>query len=164
LKKFNVSEDAKILDAGAGTGIFSNLAAENGFNDLTLVDIYDSMLGVAQKKSSLGSMKFIVGDIETAVRLGLKILIVLLNSNSNALIERYQLKGKYGKINKKNTSFGKVDFAMLAQANGCQSGTAQNIEEFNVLLERADRVSGPFLIEVPIHYPEHYVNEYSVSD
>lgn len=104
------------------------------------------------------------GDIETAVRLGLKILIVILNSNSNALIERYQLKGRYGKINKKNTSFGKVDFAMLAQANGCQSGTAQNIDEFNELLKRADVVNGPFLIEVPIHYPLHYVNEYSKSD
>jgi N2-(2-carboxyethyl)arginine synthase len=104
------------------------------------------------------------GDIETAVRLGLKILIVLLNSNSNALIERYQLKGKYGKINKKNTSFGKVDFAMLAQANGCQSGTAGNIQEFNMLLKKADKVNGPFLIEVPIHYPLHYVNEYSKSD
>lgn len=104
------------------------------------------------------------GDIETAVRLGLKILIVLLNSNSNALIERYQLKGRFGKINKKNTSFGKVDFALLAKANGCESGTAHNIEEFNDLLKVFDKSKGPFLIEVPIHYPQHYVNEYSKSD
>jgi len=99
------------------------------------------------------------GDIETAVRLGLKILIIVLNSGSNALIERYQLKGKYQKINKKNTSFGKVDFALLAKANGCESGTATNIKELNELLEKADKVNGPFLIEVPIHYPNHYVND-----
>jgi len=104
------------------------------------------------------------GDIETVVRLGLKMLIVILNSNSNALIERYQLKGKYRKINKKNTSFGKVDFAMLAQANGCRSGTAHNINEFNDLLKKYDASKGPFLIEVPIHYPQHYVNDYSKSD
>lgn len=101
------------------------------------------------------------GDLETAVRLGLKVLIVILNSNSNALIERYQLKGRYKKINKKNTSFGKVDFSMLAQANGCKSGIANNIQEFNKLLAEYDKADGPFLIEVPIHYPSHYVNEYS---
>lgn len=101
------------------------------------------------------------GDIETVVRLGLKILIVVLNSSSNALIERYQLKGKYKKINKKNTAFGKVDFALLAKANGCQSGSVQNIDEFNKLLKTFDKIIGPFLIEIPIHYPQHYVNEYS---
>lgn len=101
------------------------------------------------------------GDIETIVRLGLKILIVVLNSSSNALIERYQLKGKYKNINRKNTSFGKVDFDLLAKANGCQSDKAQNIEEFNKLLKKYDKIDGPFLIEIPIHYPQHYVNEYS---
>lgn len=101
------------------------------------------------------------GDIETVVRLGLKILIVVLNSSSNALIERYQLKGKYKNMNKKNTSFGKVDFDLLAKANGCQSDKAQNIEEFNKLLKKYDNIDGPFLIEIPIYYPQHYVNEYS---
>ncbi|HEX6977430.1 MAG TPA: thiamine pyrophosphate-binding protein [Patescibacteria group bacterium] len=99
------------------------------------------------------------GDIETAVRLGLKMLIIVLNSGSNALIERYQLKGKYQKINKKNTSFGKVDFALLAKANGCESGIAHNIKELNKLIEKADKINGPFLIEVPIHYPNHYTND-----
>lgn len=101
------------------------------------------------------------GDIETAVRLGLKVLIVVLNSSSNALIERYQLKGKYKKLNKKNTSFNKVGFALLAKANGCQSGTAHSIKEFDRLLKEADKNEGPFLIEVPVHYPQHYVNQYS---
>lgn len=101
------------------------------------------------------------GDIETTVRLGLKILIVVLNSSSNALIERYQLNGKNKRINKKNTSFGKVDFTMIAKANGCQSGKASNINEFNELLKRFDEADGPFLIEVPIYYPQHYINAFS---
>lgn len=101
------------------------------------------------------------GDMETAVRLGLKILIIILNSSSNALIERYQLKGKYKKINKKNTSFGKVDFDLLAEANGCKAGKAKSINEFNSLLKEFEKHTGPFLIEVPIHYPLHYINEYS---
>lgn len=103
------------------------------------------------------------GDLETAVRLKLKMLIIVLNSNSNALIERYQIKGKYEKINKKNTSFGKVDFAQLAKANGCPSGTANNISEFEDLLKESIKAEGPFLIEVPIHYPKHYVNKYSTA-
>ena len=77
------------------------------------------------------------------------------------MIERYQLKGRYKKINKKNTSFGKVDFSMLAEANGFKSGTASNIREFNKLLIEYNKTDKPFLIEVPIHYPSHYVNEYS---
>ncbi len=101
------------------------------------------------------------GDIETVVRLGLKILILVLNSSSNALIERYQLKGKYKKLNKKNTSFGKVDFDVLAKANGCQSSKVQSIKEFNSLLKKFNKSDGPFLIEVPIHYPQHYINDYS---
>lgn len=101
------------------------------------------------------------GDLETVVRLNLKMLIIILNNNSNAMIERYQLSGKYLKINMKNTAFGKVDFAMLAKANGCQSGIARTTNEFNQLLIEYDKVDGPFLIEVPIHYPQHYINEYS---
>lgn len=101
------------------------------------------------------------GDLETVVRLRLKMLIIILNNNSYALIERYQLTGKYAKINKKNTSFGKVDFAMLAKANGCQSGKANNLNEFNELLKEFDKINGPFVIEVPVYYPKYYLNEYS---
>lgn len=101
------------------------------------------------------------GDIETVVRLGLKILIIVLNSSSNALIERYQLKGKHQKINKKNTTFNKVNFALLAEANGCKSGTARNLKDFKKLLKKYDTINEPFLIEVPIHYPNHYINKFS---
>jgi thiamine pyrophosphate-dependent acetolactate synthase large subunit-like protein len=101
------------------------------------------------------------GDLETVVRLGLKMLIIILNNNCYALIERYQLTGRYLKINKKNTSFGKVDFVMLAKANGCRSGVAKNLKEFNKLLKKYDKVDEPFLIEVPVYYPKYYVNEYS---
>lgn len=101
------------------------------------------------------------GDLETAVRLKLKILVIVLNSDSNALIERYQLKGKYHVVNKRNTSFGKVDFALLAKANGCKSGTARSLKELHELIEKSKTYDGPFVIEVPVFYPRHYINEYS---
>ncbi len=101
------------------------------------------------------------GDLETIVRLGLKILIVVMNSHSNALIERYQLVGKDRKINKYTSGFNEVDFTLIAKANGCASARAGNLSEFRDLLKVADFTDGPFLIEVPIYYPEYYINEYS---
>ena len=65
LNKYQTNKNEKILDAGAGTGIFSNVASENGFKNLTLVDIYKSMLDMAKKKVLLKNAKFIIGDIET---------------------------------------------------------------------------------------------------
>lgn len=59
----NIAKDSKILDAGAGTGIFSDLASQNGFTNLTLLDIYDSMLNIAKGKPSLKNAKFITGDV-----------------------------------------------------------------------------------------------------
>lgn len=58
-----IPKNAKILDAGSGSGIFSDLASRNGFANLTLLDIYDSMLNIAKIKPSLKAAKFITGDV-----------------------------------------------------------------------------------------------------
>ncbi|HUW21455.1 MAG TPA: class I SAM-dependent methyltransferase [Candidatus Bathyarchaeia archaeon] len=63
IKKLKVSRKAKVLDLGAGTGIFSDLASQNGSTDLTLLDNSEAMLDIARTKSSLERAKFILGDI-----------------------------------------------------------------------------------------------------
>lgn len=60
-----VGKDKKILDLGAGTGIFSNLAAQKGFKNLTLVDISKAMLAEAKKKSVLKNAEFIAIDVKS---------------------------------------------------------------------------------------------------
>jgi SAM-dependent methyltransferase len=63
--KYKINKDSKILDLGSGTGIFSNLAAENGFHNLTLFDRSSEMLNVAKAKANLSKSEFITGDINS---------------------------------------------------------------------------------------------------
>lgn len=63
MKKSGVDKDSKVLDVGAGTGIFSELAYTYGYTNLTLLDIYQSMLDVAKKKPLLRGAKYITGNI-----------------------------------------------------------------------------------------------------
>lgn len=63
LKELEVPRTAKILDLGAGTGIFSNIAVDAGFTEITLLDISKHMLDVAHTKENLDDKKYIVGDI-----------------------------------------------------------------------------------------------------
>lgn len=62
--KYNIDKNANILDLGAGTGIFSELAIKNGFTNITLLDIYRSMLDVAKNKPLLENSNFIEGDVK----------------------------------------------------------------------------------------------------
>lgn len=63
--KYKINKNSKLLDLGAGTGIFSELTVKKGFTNLTLVDTYESMLNQAKKKASLSDVDFIVADMET---------------------------------------------------------------------------------------------------
>lgn len=57
-------KDFKILDLGAGTGIFSDLAVGAGFTNITLFDYSKAMLDIAKKKPSLTNCTFILGDVK----------------------------------------------------------------------------------------------------
>nr|VFJ67614.1 MAG: Methyltransferase domain-containing protein [Candidatus Kentron sp. FM]VFJ67799.1 MAG: Methyltransferase domain-containing protein [Candidatus Kentron sp. FM]VFK16771.1 MAG: Methyltransferase domain-containing protein [Candidatus Kentron sp. FM] len=50
LKKYVPSGEARILDVGAGTGLFGQLLHRNGYRDITGVDISEGMLTVAREK------------------------------------------------------------------------------------------------------------------
>ncbi|MEI6528593.1 MAG: thiamine pyrophosphate-dependent enzyme [bacterium] len=101
------------------------------------------------------------GDIETVVRQKLKVLIIILNSSSNTLIERYELTGKDRVINRATTSFNYVNFVKLATANGCPAIRAKNIQQLKSALSIFDKSSQPLLIEIPVYYPKMYVNKFA---
>ena len=46
-----VAKEAKILDAGAGTGIVGGLLARQGYNDLVAMDLSEGMLEEARRKN-----------------------------------------------------------------------------------------------------------------
>ena len=66
LRQYSKEPNPVILDACCGTGIFSNLAAQNGLINLTLLDISEAMLEVAKDKPAIKNAEFICGSITEA--------------------------------------------------------------------------------------------------
>jgi N2-(2-carboxyethyl)arginine synthase len=90
-------------------------------------------------------------DIETAVRLGLGIVMIVVNNNRNGLIELYQHIG-HRRGHKPAVAFQDVDFVQLAQANGAQAVKANDRASLLSALEKGLAIDRPYLIEVPIDY------------
>jgi N2-(2-carboxyethyl)arginine synthase len=100
------------------------------------------------------------GEMETVVRLGMKLLVLLFDNQKSALIERYQMMG-HGRVNDKVVRFGRVDFARLAEANGWQGLEVARISQLPRALDMADAYSGPTLIQLPVHYPGWHLNRFA---
>ncbi|MFI9275576.1 thiamine pyrophosphate-binding protein [Kitasatospora sp. NPDC052896] len=93
-------------------------------------------------------------DLETAVRLGLGIVIVVVNNNRNGLIELYQHIG-HRRGHKPAVAFESVDFVQLAQANGAAGVRVQDRAGLQAELRKGVELDRPYLIEVPISYDLH---------
>jgi N2-(2-carboxyethyl)arginine synthase len=89
-------------------------------------------------------------DLSTAVRYGISIVVIVLNSRSYELIGRYQARGGKG-INRDVVELGSVDFVQLAQANGWVGFKADDEEEMSEALDTRDR-SRPLLVEADCRY------------
>jgi N2-(2-carboxyethyl)arginine synthase len=90
-------------------------------------------------------------DLETAVRLGLPLVMVVVNNDRNGLIELYQHLG-HRKSHAPAVGFGSVDFVQLAEANGCEAVRATDRESLVAALRKGVDLRRPFLIEVPVAY------------
>lgn len=90
-------------------------------------------------------------DLETAVRLGLPLVMVVVNNDRNGLIELYQNKG-HQRSHAPAVAFKSVDFVQLAEANGCEAVRAGDRESLVEALRKGVELGRPFLIEVPVAY------------
>ena len=90
-------------------------------------------------------------DLETAVRLGLAIVIVVVNNSRNGLIELYQNIGN-GRGHEAAVAFKDVDFVQLAQANGVSGEQVADKAGLLSALRKGIELDRPYLIEVPVHY------------
>lgn len=90
-------------------------------------------------------------DLETLARLNLPVVIVVVNNDSNGLIELYQNMGG-GRSYDPVVRFTSVDFVQLAAANGVEGTRAADRESLTAALDKAARLRRPYLIEVPISY------------
>ncbi|MEW2544889.1 thiamine pyrophosphate-binding protein [Streptomyces sp. NPDC047002] len=90
-------------------------------------------------------------DLETIARLNLPIVTVVVNNDTNGLIELYQNLGHRRSFDPV-VKFTGVDFTKLAQANGVEAVRAASREDLLAALRKGAALGRPFLIEVPVNY------------
>ncbi|MFI0508339.1 N2-(2-carboxyethyl)arginine synthase [Streptomyces canus] len=90
-------------------------------------------------------------DLETIARLNLPIVTVVVNNDTNGLIELYQNIGHH-RSHDPAVKFGGVDFVGLARANGIEAIKAGTREELLAALRKGAGLGRPFLVEVPVNY------------
>ncbi|MER5968445.1 thiamine pyrophosphate-binding protein [Streptomyces sp. NPDC002055] len=90
-------------------------------------------------------------DLETIARLNLPIVTVVVNNDTNGLIELYQNLGHH-RSHDPAVKFTGVDFTALARANGVEAARATSREELMAALRKGAGLGRPFLVEVPVNY------------
>lgn len=88
-------------------------------------------------------------DLETAVRLKLDLVIVILKDNTYGMIE---WKQKIAKLPKFGLTFSNPDFTIYAKAYGAKGEKVEKNKSLKELVNKAFKQGGVHIIEVPIDY------------
>lgn len=93
-----------------------------------------------------------VQELETAVRLGVRVTVVIWRDDGYGLID-WKQRNEFGRPF--GVEFGNPDFVTLAQSFGVAAFRPSSAAELRPTLARALDVDGPSLVEVPIDYREN---------
>lgn len=91
-------------------------------------------------------------EMETAVRLGLNLVVVILNDSAYGMIRWKQAVDGFADF---GMSFGNPDFVRYAEAYGAKGSRVSAVEDLVPTLEAAFADGGIHLVEVPIDYSEN---------
>ncbi len=91
-------------------------------------------------------------EIETAVRLGLNITVLMFNDNKLGLIEWHQLR-EYGR--KSNVDVGNPDFVKFADSFGAKGYKVERAEDLQDILTTALNDGHVSIIDCPVDYSEN---------
>jgi acetolactate synthase I/II/III large subunit len=91
-------------------------------------------------------------ELETAVRLGLNLVILILQDNAYGMIRWKQAVDKFTDF---GMTFGNPDFVAYAQAYGAKGSHVQSSGDFAPVLESAFRQGGVHVVVVPVDYSEN---------
>jgi acetolactate synthase I/II/III large subunit len=91
-------------------------------------------------------------ELETAVRLRLNLLVLILQDNAFGMIRWKQAVDKFPDF---GMTFGNPDFVTYAEAYGAKGTRVAKIADFKSTLERAFTEGGVQLVTVPIDYSEN---------
>lgn len=99
-----------------------------------------------------GGMMMSSQELETAVRMGLNLTVVVFNDNTLAMIKAKQLRDG---IEPYGVDFKNPDFAMLAQSFGATGHRPQRATDFPAQLEDATTRGGVHLIDLAVDFKEN---------
>lgn len=91
-------------------------------------------------------------EMETAVRLGLNLIVVILNDSAYGMIRWKQAVDKFPDF---GLTFGNPDFVRYAESYGAKGSRVTAVEELLPTLEAAFAGGGVHLVDVPIDYSEN---------
>lgn len=91
-------------------------------------------------------------ELETAVRLKLNLVVLILDDSAYGMIRWKQAVDAFPDWGLK---FGNPDFVKYAQSYGAEGHRVQSIGEFVPILEAAFRTGGLHLVAIPIDYSEN---------
>jgi acetolactate synthase-1/2/3 large subunit/N2-(2-carboxyethyl)arginine synthase len=90
-------------------------------------------------------------DLETAVRYGLPVVVVILKDGAFGLIKNYQIRG-HARVHPPSVDFLATDFVQLARAHGCGALRAESTADVEPAIARALERREPTLVEIPVRY------------
>ncbi|WP_114285783.1 acetolactate synthase large subunit [Candidatus Halocynthiibacter alkanivorans] len=91
-------------------------------------------------------------EMETAVRLGLDLVVLILRDDSFGMI---RWKQQVGELPDWGLTFGNPDFVKYAESYGAAGHRVAETGDFIPLLERCFEAGGVHLVEVPVDYSEN---------
>jgi acetolactate synthase-1/2/3 large subunit len=99
-----------------------------------------------------GGFAMVLQDLETAVRLSLPLVVLVLQDESFALIEVIQKRRKFPKY---GVNFGRINFASVAEPFGAKGIKLNSLEELPEILYSGLHSDRPTIIEIPIDSTEY---------
>ncbi len=94
-----------------------------------------------------GGLAMVVSELETAARLRLPLLVIVLSDGSLQLIRMHQERRGHPAF---GVQFGAIDFAGIAEGFGCRGVRAQTRSEVQAAVAEALTADRPTLLEVPV--------------
>ena len=91
-------------------------------------------------------------EVETALRLGLDLVVLVVNDNGFGMIEWEQKEKNYAPFGLK---FNNPDFVKYAESFGAKGARAEKAGDLLYLIERARKEGGVWVIEAPVDYSEN---------
>ncbi len=91
-------------------------------------------------------------EMETAVRLGLNLVVMVLRDNSYGMIRWKQAVSEFPDW---GLEFGNPDFVAYANSYGAQGHRVEETDAFLPLMEKCFEAGGVHLIDVPVDYSEN---------